>query len=137
MAVGAVHSRHTALSNYSTIAAAQLMEFQLKYDSFRICFCPKESKWGLCFIGLRSQGVDSGEGLIRETYFPVYVLDLHHPICSPDHSLSKRNDLSETLYVQMHSAVRDWSRTKWGVLIKVFATRSQKWKNNYATCCAK
>lgn len=34
-----MHSCHTALSNYSTIAGAQVMEFQLKYDSFRICFC--------------------------------------------------------------------------------------------------
>ncbi len=44
MAVGSVHSCHTALSNYSTIAATQVMEFRLKYDSFRICFCPKIQK---------------------------------------------------------------------------------------------
>lgn len=31
-------SRRGALSNYSTIEAAQVMEFQLKYDSFRNVF---------------------------------------------------------------------------------------------------
>lgn len=42
-----MHSCHTALSNYSTIAAAQVMEFQLKYDSFRICFCREKSEGGV------------------------------------------------------------------------------------------
>lgn len=47
-----MHSCHTALSNYSTIAATQVMEFQLKYDSFRICFCSRESeRVGAAFSG--------------------------------------------------------------------------------------
>lgn len=78
MAVGSVHSCHTALSNYSTIAATQVMEFQLKYDSFRICICPKRLV-GVVFHGLGGEGVDSREGLVQEAYFPVYTLHLSNP----------------------------------------------------------
>lgn len=54
-----VHSCHSALSNYSTIAATKVMEFQLKYDSFKICFC--------CMRGTKSD-------LAQKAYSPVYIL---------------------------------------------------------------
>lgn len=71
-----MHSSHTALSNYSTIAAAQVMEFQLKYVSFRICFCREESEGGCVLRVLKGEGMDGGEGLVQEIYFAAYVLYL-------------------------------------------------------------
>lgn len=61
-----MHSCHTALSNYSTIAAAQVMEFQLKYDSFRICLCrwrrARRVEGGVGgSVGPGGEGMDHGE----------------------------------------------------------------------------
>lgn len=70
-----MHSCHTALSNYSTIAAAQVMEFQLKYDS-RICFCREESEEGWVLRVFKGEGMDDGEGLVQEIHFAAYVLYL-------------------------------------------------------------
>lgn len=78
VAAGSVHSCHTALSNHSTIAATQVMEFQLKYDSFRICFCSEESEWGLCFMawGVGEWTVRRGvlyRGHIFQSRFSIYL----------------------------------------------------------------
>lgn len=109
VAVGSVHSCHTALSNYSTIAAARLMEFQLKYDSFRICFCWKERERGsVSWVG--GPGCGRWGGSLAGDSLSV--------LCQKGMTYLRP-------LIQMHSAVRAWK--KWGLSIKVFVTRSQKW----------
>lgn len=112
-----MHSCHTALSNYSTIAATQVMEFQLKYDSFRICFCSRAREpryvWWI------------GGGL---GWGGLYSLSTHLPARSPRRSPSKGNDLAETLLFRGTLWLEPAAGQKWGVVIKVFETKSQKWK---------
>lgn len=125
-----MHSCHTALSNYSTIAATQVMEFQLKYDSFRICFCSKESEWGVVFHGLRRQGSGRRGGsrtvaIFSSLYSPFSHLSTHSTP-PPPHPPSKGNDLAETLFVQRHSAVRAWSQAKMGCYDKGLCVEKSK-----------
>lgn len=76
--------------------------------------------------GLGGEVVDGREGLIQKTYFPVYILYLP-PYSPPRHPLSKGNDLAETLLFRGTLRLEPGAGQKWGVMIKVFATRSQKW----------
>lgn len=92
VAGSSVHSCHTALSNYSTIAATQVMEFQLKYDSFRICFCLQEGERRLAFMNWGAKRVrawTAGRVLYGRHIFQCIFSNnhLHHLI---PHLLSKR-----------------------------------------------
>lgn len=122
-----MHSCHTALSNYSTIAAVQVMEFQLKYVSFRICFCREESKGGLCSAGLERGGNGwRGRSCTGDIFRSLCSLSIYHPYFTYRTILYQRNGLFQALYVQMHSAVR--VRTKTAVFWQeVFATWCRKW----------
>lgn len=125
-----MHSCHTALSNYSTIAATQVMEFQLKYDSFRICFCSRarEPRYVWWILG-GGAGVGVGCWSCTEDIFPsLYSLSTHLPAHSPRRSPSKGNDLAETLLFRGTLWLEPAAGQKWGVVIKVFETKSQKWK---------
>lgn len=120
-----MHSCHTALSNYSTIAATQVMEFQLKYDSFRICFCSRARESHVTFGGLGGVGCWS----CTEDIFPsLYSVSTHLPARSARRSPSKGNDLAETLLFRGTLWLEPAAGQKWGVVIKVFETKSQKWK---------
>lgn len=125
VAGGSVHSCHTALSNYSTIAATQVMEFQLKYDSFRICFYSQESQWGLHFMGWGAMEWTTGRVSYRRHIFQS-IFSIYPPPYSPPHPPSKGNDLVETLLFGGTQRLEPGARQKWGVMIKVFVTRSQK-----------
>lgn len=106
------------------------MEFQLKYDSFRICFCSKESEWGVVFHGLRRQGSGRRGGsrtvaIFSSLYSPFSHLSTHSTP-TPPHPPSKGNDLAETLFVQRHSAVRAWSQAKMGCYDKGLCVEKSK-----------
>lgn len=82
---------------------------------------------GGCVPWVGGEGVDDAEGFVQKTYFPVYILYLPTSLTpSPSVLPSKGNDLAETLLFRGTLRLEPGAVQKWGVMIKVFVTRSQK-----------
>lgn len=104
------------------------MEFQLKYDSFRICFCSRESY--VTFRGIGVAGVDGERGPRTEDIFSsLYPLSTHLPACPPPPSPilhQKGNDLAETLLFRGTLWLEPAARQKMGCYDKGLLRRKVK-----------
>lgn len=110
---------HVTLSNYSTIGATQVMEFQLKYDSFRICFCQKKSEGGVVSRSWRGRNRRRRE--YKRQIFAAHVLHLstHSSLISPP-------SIKEMAYFR-HFTSRRTLRLESGQKQDCFDKKSLKW----------
>lgn len=140
-----MHSCHTALSNYSTIAATQVMEFQLKYDSFRICFCSKRELVEVVFhvLGGRDGGWWGGSHTGDILSSLLYIIHLSTPLLTP--LILHQKGIAKTLFLFGGTLwLEPGAGQKMGCYDKGLCDEKSNTepsldlsKNNYATCCAK
>lgn len=126
-----VHSCYTALSNYSTTAATQVMEFQLKFDSFQNLFLLARDYARASFHGLEkgrvgafcSQNGRRGES----TMFFFFFFKPSTPFSIDGEWLTKTLLFRGTLQLEPKRQEKGKEKKNRGVL-KVFKARSQKWR---------
>lgn len=90
----------------------------------------KRASGGCSGVGGRGSGRQGGshtEDIFSSLYSLSTSLLTTPQLPPPRHPLSKGNDLAETLLFRGTLRLEPGAGQKWGVMIKVFATRSQKW----------
>lgn len=101
----------------------------IKVRQFQNLFLLARERATLRLVDWGGAGVGVGCWSCTEDIFPsLYSLSTHLPARSPRRSPSKGNDLAETLLFRGTLWLEPAAGQKWGVVIKVFETKSQKWK---------